>query len=54
MRITEGLQLRVTDVDFDHRAIVIRKGKGFKDRVVMLPESLTKALRQQITNARAI
>ena len=54
MRITEGLQLRVKDVDFDHRAIVIREGKGFKDRVVMLPETLIESLRQQIANARAI
>ncbi len=54
MRITEGIQLRVKDVDFDHRAIVIREGKGFKDRVVMLPESLTESLKHQIANARAI
>jgi integron integrase len=54
MRITEGLQLRVKDVDFDHRAIVIREGKGFKDRVVMLPETLIESLRQQMANARAI
>ena len=54
MRITEGIQLRVKDVDFDHRAIVIREGKGFKDRVVMLPESLIGSLKHQIANARAI
>jgi integron integrase len=54
MRITEGIQLRVKDVDFDHRAIVIREGKGFKDRVVMLPETLIESMKQQIANARAI
>ena len=54
MRITEGIQLRVKDVDFDHRAIVIREGKGFKDRVVMLPETLIAPMKQQIANARAI
>ena len=54
MRITEALQLRVKDVDFDHRAIIIREGKGFKDRVVMLPESLTEPLKQQIASARAL
>lgn len=54
MRITEGIQLRGKDVDFDHRAIVIREGQGFKDRVVMLPETLTESLKQQIANARAI
>jgi site-specific recombinase XerD len=33
MRINEALQLRVKDIDFAHRAIVIREAKGFKDRV---------------------
>jgi integron integrase len=54
MRITEALQLRVKDVDFDHRAIVIREGKGFKDRVVMLPDALIVPLKQQIADARAL
>lgn len=54
MRITEALQLRVKDVDFDHRAIVIREGKGFKDRVVMLPETLIEPMKQQIASARAL
>jgi site-specific recombinase XerD len=37
MRISEALQLRVKDVEFDRLAIVVRHGKGGKDRVVMLP-----------------
>jgi site-specific recombinase XerD len=53
MRITEGLQLRVKDVDFERRAIVVREGKGGKDRVVMLPASLVPALRGQMARARA-
>jgi integrase len=52
MRITEALQLRVKDVDFDHRAIIIREGKGFKDRVVMLPQSLVDSLKHQLSDAR--
>ena len=40
MRITEGLQLRVKDVDFAHRALMVCEGKGGKDRVVMLPDAL--------------
>ena len=40
MRIAEALQLRVKDVDFERRAIIVRAGKGGKDRVVMLPASL--------------
>jgi integrase len=40
MRLNEALSLRVKDVDFDKHAIVVREGKGGKDRVVMLPHSL--------------
>jgi integrase len=47
MRITEALQLRVKDIDFAHRAIIVREGKGFKDRVVMLPDALIPSLRAQ-------
>lgn len=41
MRLREALGLRVKDVDFDRGAIVVRSGKGDKDRVVMLPRSLS-------------
>ena len=54
MRITEGLQLRVKDLDFAHRAVIVREGKGRKDRVVMLPQRLTPALREQIGRARLL
>jgi integron integrase len=54
MRISEGLQLRVKDVDFEHRVIIVRQGKGSKDRVVMLPRTLEAALRNQLALARAI
>ncbi|MEO8384645.1 MAG: integron integrase [Betaproteobacteria bacterium] len=54
MRINEGLQLRVKDIDFDHHAIVIREGKGFKDRVVMLPEAIIAPLKSQLNHARAV
>jgi integron integrase len=54
LRITEALQLRVKDVDFAHRAIVVREGKGGKDRVVMLPDSLVGALRDQLGSARLV
>ena len=54
MRITEGLQLRVKDVDFEQRTIVIRAGKGGKDRSVMLPLTLVPALRDQLARARVL
>jgi integrase len=39
-------------VDFDRRVIVVRDGKGGKDRVVMLPQSLAPALKAQLLQAR--
>lgn len=54
MRLAEGLGLRVKDVDFDRRVIVVREGKGAKDRVVMLPRSLESALRAQLASSRAL
>lgn len=43
LRFTEGLSLRVKDFDFDRHAIVVRSGKGDKDRVVVVPRSLVPA-----------
>jgi len=40
LRLREGLELRVKDLDFDRGEIVVRRGKGQKDRRVMLPEAL--------------
>ncbi|MCA3243595.1 MAG: integron integrase [Rubrivivax sp.] len=54
MRLLEGLRLRVKDVDFDRRALIVREGKGFKDRVVMLPASLELPLRDQLSRSHAI
>jgi integron integrase len=54
MRIAEALQLRVKDVDFAHRTLIVRCGKGGKDRALMLPESLVHALHEQLAHARAL
>ncbi|HVY06261.1 MAG TPA: integron integrase [Burkholderiales bacterium] len=54
MRLMEGLHLRVKDVDFDQRVIVVREGKGAKDRVVMPPDTLEQPLREQLEHARAL
>ena len=53
MRISEGLQLRVKGSDFDHGTIIVREGKGSKDRALMLPESLAPSPREQLSRARA-
>ncbi|MBH9578776.1 integron integrase [Inhella sp. 1Y17] len=54
LRITEALQLRVKDLDFGHGALIVRSGKGGKDRVVMLPQSLVPGLRAQLAAARQL
>jgi len=48
MRLLEGVRLRVKDLDFTRRVVIVRDGKGGKDRVVMLPRSLVPALRSQL------
>jgi integron integrase len=48
MRILECLRLRVKDMDFERLEIVIREGKGFKDRVTMLPTSLVTPLQEHL------
>ncbi len=54
MRLLEGLRLRVKDIDFDRRAVVVREGKGRKDRVVMLPAALERPLQDQLSRAHAL
>ncbi len=54
LRLLECMCLRVKDVDFDRKVIVVRQGKGGKDRVVMLPASLVNALRDQLARSRAL
>jgi len=44
LRLTEALQLRVKDIDFDRKEIVVRRGKGKKDRRTMLPPGLEMPL----------
>jgi integron integrase len=54
MRLLEGLRLRVKDIDFARRAVIVREGKGGKDRVVMLPASLEAPLRTQLEHVREL
>lgn len=54
MRLMEGLSLRVKDVDFARHVIIVREGKGGKDRIVMLPRSLVPALHEQLARSRAL
>jgi integron integrase len=54
LRIMEAMRLRVQDVEFSRREILVRDGKGNKDRVTMLPVRLTGPLRDQIAHAREL
>jgi integron integrase len=54
MRLMEGLRLRIKDVDFENQTIIVRDGKGGKDRAVMLPERLAQPLRQHLERVRGV
>lgn len=54
MRLLEGLRLRIKDVEFERREVLVRNGKGGKDRVTVLPENLILPLQQQIAKCRAV
>ena len=54
MRLMECVRLRVKDVDFDRGEVLIRDGKGAKDRVTMLPASLVEPLQAQLGLRRQV
>jgi integron integrase len=53
VRLQECLELRIKDVDFERRELTIRRGKGQKDRRVMLPEALSAPLGHHLEGVRA-
>lgn len=52
LRISEACELRLKDVDFDRGEIIVRHGKGGRDRVTMLPQALRAPLRLQAERVR--
>lgn len=54
LRLMEALRLRVQDIDFKRKQIMVRGGKGDKDRVTVLPQRLALPLQQQIDKALAL
>ena len=54
MRLLEGLRLRVKDVEFVRREIIVREGKGNKDRVTVLPENLILPLQAHLQKVKAL
>jgi integron integrase len=53
LRLMEGLRIRVQDLDLDRMQLTIREGKGNKDRLVMLPRSLSQSLRELLARREA-
>ena len=54
LRITECLRLRVKNLDFANHQVIVRDGKGEKDRATVLPNSLVEALKYQVGIARLV
>jgi len=54
LRIMECLRLRVQDIDFSRSEITVRGGKGAKDRITMLPETLKAPLQDHLRKVKAI
>ena len=54
MRLLEVCRLRIKDIDFQRRQILVRDGKGEKDRVVPFPERCLEPMRQQIEITRTL
>ena len=54
LRLMECVRLRVQDLDFEYRQINVRNGKGMKDRVVPLPNSLIEPLRAHLAAAKSM
>jgi integron integrase len=52
LRLMECLRLRVKDVDFHQHQIIVRDGKGYKDRVTILPSQLITAIENHLTDVR--
>lgn len=54
LRLMECLRLRIKDLDFDYKAIIVRDAKGNKDRIAPLPESIIPALKLQMEYVRLL
>lgn len=54
LRLLEALRLRVKDVDFERREILVRDGKGGKDRVTVLPETVIEPLQRHLRKVKVL
>jgi len=54
MRLMEVARLRVHDIDFGMNSVIVRAGKGDKDRVTMMPEAVKKLLKEHLSSVKKI
>jgi integron integrase len=54
LRLTEALRLRVQDLNFDRRTVMVREGKGDRDRITVFPQRLHEPLRDQLTHVKSL
>jgi integron integrase len=54
LRLMECVRLRVKDLDFDYKTITVRDGKGEKDRITPMPDSLIPSLQRQVERVRLL
>ena len=54
LRLVECIRLRVKDIDFEQHCLIVHDGKGEKDRVTMLPESLIAPLKEHLARVQQI
>jgi integron integrase len=54
LRLMEAVRLRVKDVEFARHEIIVREGKGGKDRMTMLPESAIEPLKRHLAKVKAL
>jgi integron integrase len=54
MRLMECVRLRVKDIDFEANQIVVREGKGFKDRITILPQSVKTPLQAHLERVKLL
>ncbi len=54
LSITECIRLRVKDLDFENKSLIVRSGKGNKDRVTTLPETLHQQLKNHLQEVKKI
>jgi integron integrase len=54
LRLTECLRLRIKDVDFENNLLMVRSGKGEKDRALMIPEKIKEELSKHVTSVKEV